>query len=167
MKKGILVGIVGMVFAMNSYAYVDSAKVLSVQAVYKDYSESVPYQYCEKKKFWSNGNSGDTTTQELKGALLGGVIGNQFGGGSGKDAMTIFGALLGSSMAKDDARESNRGNSGYYYRDVCETRYKKNYESVVSHYRVKYEYNGNISYGSTRYKPNGHVKIRVSSTIVE
>lgn len=35
------------------------------------------------------------------GALVGGVIGNQFGGGSGRDVATILGAILGSSMAKN------------------------------------------------------------------
>ena len=35
------------------------------------------------------------------GALVGGIIGNQFGGGSGKDVATILGAIIGSSMAKN------------------------------------------------------------------
>jgi len=35
------------------------------------------------------------------GALVGGVIGNQFGGGSGRDVATILGAIVGSSMANN------------------------------------------------------------------
>jgi len=35
------------------------------------------------------------------GALIGGVIGNQFGGGSGKDVATILGAIIGASMANN------------------------------------------------------------------
>tara|TARA_R110002050_G_scaffold51867_5_gene118803 strand:+ start:569 stop:1063 length:495 start_codon:yes stop_codon:yes gene_type:complete len=35
------------------------------------------------------------------GALIGGVIGNQFGGGSGKDVTTILGAIIGSLMAQN------------------------------------------------------------------
>lgn len=35
------------------------------------------------------------------GALIGGVIGHQFGGGSGKDVATILGAMIGSSMANN------------------------------------------------------------------
>lgn len=34
------------------------------------------------------------------GALLGGVIGNQFGDGSGRDVATILGAIIGGSTAK-------------------------------------------------------------------
>ena len=33
------------------------------------------------------------------GALIGGVIGNQFGGGSGRDVATILGAVIGGSIA--------------------------------------------------------------------
>ena len=37
----------------------------------------------------------------LGGALIGGVIGHQFGGGSGQDAATILGAIIGASAASD------------------------------------------------------------------
>jgi len=35
------------------------------------------------------------------GALIGGAIGNQFGGGSGRGVATILGAIIGGSMAHD------------------------------------------------------------------
>jgi uncharacterized protein YcfJ len=38
--------------------------------------------------------SGDgSATNEIFGSILGGAIGNQFGGGSGKKVMTVAGAL--------------------------------------------------------------------------
>ncbi|KTF18067.1 glycine zipper 2TM domain-containing protein [Pseudoalteromonas sp. H105] len=42
------------------------------------------------------------------GALLGGVIGNQFGGGSGRTAATILGSVIGGNIAH------NRQKSSYY-----------------------------------------------------
>lgn len=42
------------------------------------------------------------------GAVLGGVIGHQFGGGSGQDVATVLGALLGAGVA-------NQGSSKSYY----------------------------------------------------
>ncbi|QIZ76656.1 glycine zipper 2TM domain-containing protein [Ferrimonas lipolytica] len=59
------------------------------------------------------------TTQELQndqysgwktfgGALLGGLIGNQFGDGSGRDVATVLGAIAGGGMAR------NRNPSSYY-----------------------------------------------------
>jgi outer membrane lipoprotein SlyB len=41
------------------------------------------------------------------GALVGGVIGNQFGGGSGRDIATVLGAIIGGSIA------SNQQNTSY------------------------------------------------------
>ncbi|MCJ8319717.1 MAG: glycine zipper 2TM domain-containing protein [Colwellia sp.] len=35
------------------------------------------------------------------GALIGGVIGNQFGGGSGRDIATVLGAIIGGNMANN------------------------------------------------------------------
>jgi outer membrane lipoprotein SlyB len=42
------------------------------------------------------------------GALMGGVIGNQFGGGSGRDVATILGAIIGGSMANDHHEQDKR-----------------------------------------------------------
>jgi len=35
------------------------------------------------------------------GALIGGVIGNQFGGGSGRDVATVLGAIIGGNIANN------------------------------------------------------------------
>jgi len=42
------------------------------------------------------------------GALIGGVIGNQFGGGSGRDVATILGAIIGGSVANDRRRQPKK-----------------------------------------------------------
>ncbi len=42
------------------------------------------------------------------GALIGGVIGNQFGGGSGRDVATILGAIIGGSVANDRRRHPEK-----------------------------------------------------------
>jgi outer membrane lipoprotein SlyB len=42
------------------------------------------------------------------GALVGGVVGHQFGGGSGQDVATVLGALLGAGIG------NNYGNNDYY-----------------------------------------------------
>lgn len=38
----------------------------------------------------------------FKGAMLGGIIGHQFGSGSGRDVTTILGAIIGASIAGED-----------------------------------------------------------------
>jgi len=42
------------------------------------------------------------------GALIGGVIGNQFGGGSGRDVATILGAIIGGSVAHNRHNQPKR-----------------------------------------------------------
>jgi len=42
------------------------------------------------------------------GALIGGVIGHQFGGGSGRDVATILGAMIGGSIANNNHNQPQR-----------------------------------------------------------
>lgn len=41
------------------------------------------------------------------GALLGGVVGNQFGGGSGRTVATILGSVIGGSVAHNKQQQSH------------------------------------------------------------
>lgn len=67
----------------------------------------------------------------LAGALIGGAIGNQFGQGDGKDAMTILGAIVGAN-----AGSNNRPVVGYEVRDRCQDQVSTQYVDVFSHYTV-------------------------------
>lgn len=70
------------------------------------------------------------------GALLGGVLGHQIGGGSGRDIATVGGALAGGVVGSN----VNRGNNNNYAQDVrrCE-----NVASTTPQYwDVTYEYRG-------------------------
>ncbi|MGS0680158.1 glycine zipper 2TM domain-containing protein [Shewanella sp. 125m-7] len=53
----------------------------------------------------------NTGWKTFGGALIGGVIGHQFGGGSGQDVATVLGALLG-------ARVGNRYGDNSYYEEL-------------------------------------------------
>lgn len=55
---------------------------------------------------YSNTYGGEASTfDKLGGAIIGGVIGNQFGGGSGKDALTVLGAIAGADVMEKQARK--------------------------------------------------------------
>lgn len=53
----------------------------------------------------------------LAGAVIGGVVGNQFGSGRGKDVMTAAGAVGGAVAGKKI--DENRVENGTTYREVC------------------------------------------------
>ena len=73
---------------------------------YKNVIQQTPYrvEVCQDRLQPAGDGS---ATNELVGALFGGAIGNQFGNGDGKDAMTLFGALMGASLAHDEELANN------------------------------------------------------------
>jgi uncharacterized protein YcfJ len=86
--------------------------------------------------------SGDgSATNELVGALFGGAIGNSFGKGDGKDAMTLFGALMGASLAHDDELANNPGTKTVTVCDV-QTRYEEEVSEVYSHSTITFRLEG-------------------------
>lgn len=77
-----------------------------------------------------NGSAGDV----FAGAVIGGAIGNQFGNGNGKDAMTALGALVGMGVANQPRREV----VGYDYQQICENVEVVDNVYSFSHYEVTY-----------------------------
>jgi len=81
-------------------------------------------------------NTGKAQTGEvLGGAIIGGILGNQVGGGKGKDAATILGAILGADFA--NKKSGTKTIVGYKRTTVCEdnptfvTEVKKVYEYSI------------------------------------
>jgi uncharacterized protein YcfJ len=85
-------------------SYTDNAQVVSIEDVYREHTIKQPYQDCYTKEFRQRVSGDGSATNEIFGGILGGAIGNQFGGGSGKKVMTVAGALLGASIANDNER---------------------------------------------------------------
>ena len=72
----------------------------------------------------------DNTANVAAGAIIGGAIGNQFGSGDGKTAMTVLGAILGANSAQNNQRYSEEVVT------QCETRY----DQVVTGYLITYRW---------------------------
>lgn len=83
-------------------------------------------------------NTGDT----IVGAIIGGAIGNQFGNGNGKDAMTVLGAIVGADVANRNA-QGNRV-IGYRQEQQCNnvTNYISTQEQVYSHSTIVWREGG-------------------------
>lgn len=89
------------VFASETWGEVESSTPIS-----KNIVQRVPQTVCNIVQvpvydYRGQASSGDV----LVGALLGGTIGHQFGNGSGKDAMTVLGAILGADHANKNSRQ--------------------------------------------------------------
>jgi uncharacterized protein YcfJ len=100
----------------------------------------------------------------LVGAIVGGVIGHQFGSGRGNDAATAVGSIVGAAIGNSAAV---RANANYrpteYSRPIrrCETRYQSREEQRIDGYRVVYSYNGRKYATDMPYDPGKRLRIRV------
>ena len=110
-----------------------------VTDTYKTIIKQIPYrvEVCQDKVQHSGDGS---ATNELVGALFGGAIGNSFGKGDGKDAMTLFGALMGASLAHDD--EVAKGPTRTVTVCDVETRYEESVSEVYSHSTITFSLKG-------------------------
>ncbi|WP_372873452.1 glycine zipper 2TM domain-containing protein [Shewanella sp.] len=89
-------------FSANLSAAYERNKAMPVEKVL--YGELVSVRRVTQQELVEDRHSGWRT---FGGALLGGVIGHQFGGGSGQDVATVLGALVGGAVA-------NRAGGDYY-----------------------------------------------------
>ncbi len=142
-------------------SYTDYAEIISVEDVYRTHTIREPYQDCYIQEFYQRQGGNDSATPEIMGGLLGGLVGRQFGKGKGKDAATIAGALLGASIAHDDDLAKSK-TGRVVTREVCETKYRNDFERRLSNYLVKYSYDGRTFTDTTTIKPAGtSIKVRV------
>lgn len=81
----------------------DRNQAMPVEKV--EFGQVVSVRNITQKQLVEDRNTGWKT---FGGALIGGVIGHQFGGGSGQDVATVLGALLGAGVG------NRYGDSSYY-----------------------------------------------------
>ena len=137
MKK--LIALFTVALSMSAMA----SNPYSVRAIvfdhYKSVVKQIPYEVEVCKRVHQGTNDG-SATNEIIGAIFGGVIGNQFGEGDGKDAMTLAGMFLGASLAHDD--ELAQGPGVITTKCYIETRYEESVHKVYSHSTITFRING-------------------------
>ncbi len=167
MNKTSLIAAVGfgvMLISQTSLAgprhgYQDTARVLKVKPIYETVRVNNPRRRCWDEPVYHRGRS-NSAVPTIAGAILGGAIGNQFGKGSGRDAMTIAGTLLGGAIGHDMGdRHVGPGYETMQRRCKVVNRFR-NREEVVG-YRVKYRYNGKIGWTRTDTHPGKRISVKV------
>lgn len=144
--------------------YEATARVVSVEPIYRQVEVSVPVEECwrEKVRVTSYRDySRDSFVAPIAGAILGGVVGNQFGGGSGKDALTLGGALLGATIG-DNVRKRHHRSMSPRYQQRCTTAYRYETRKELDGYHVLYRYDGEVSRIRMPYDPGHTIRVRVS-----
>jgi uncharacterized protein YcfJ len=126
----------------NQEGFYDSAKVVNVEPIVRKVWYQRPHEECYRKEPSHKGRRSYTSV--IGGGLIGGVIGNRFGKGHGREVMTIAGTLLGASIGDDLYRGRGLYRQSSASRKVCDVRYSSHTEEEVSGYHVTYRYKGKL-----------------------
>jgi len=107
----------------------------------------------------SQASTGDT----IIGAVIGGAVGSQFGKGSGKDAMTVLGAIAGADIVNKNASNSSQI-VGYRQEQTCNNVKFYETQEQVKNYTITYEWNGNqgrtVTYNN--YRVGDRIPVNIS-----
>lgn len=155
MKK--LVATVLAVMSPLAYSgtFTDYAEVYSVYPIREMYS--VPTEHCRNEIVTREHRS---VGGPLIGAITGGVVGHQFGKGSGRDAATVIGALTGAVVG------DRMSDPAYREEKVrrCTTEYEQ--RERITGYSVTYRYGGRTFSEVMREDPGKEVTLSVTATPV-
>lgn len=130
--------------------------------------QETEYRTVRHEESYYPGRRADSAVPAIAGGILGGVIGRQFGSGSGRDAMTAVGVLVGASVASEAARNDGYGDRrvSYEQRPVtverCETTVSYQVEERIEGYRVTYVYAGREYTTTTASHPGNRIPVRVT-----
>ncbi|MBU2870825.1 glycine zipper 2TM domain-containing protein [Colwellia sp. E2M01] len=87
-------------FSLSSTAAYERNKAVPVKQVL--FGTVVSVRNISQEELIKDKNSGWKT---FGGALIGGVIGNQFGGGSGRTIATVLGTVIGGNVANNNSQD--------------------------------------------------------------
>jgi uncharacterized protein YcfJ len=143
MKK-ILTALATVIFASSANAgQTVYATVISVTENPAQRYVEAPVQTCTEVQvpIYRTVRTAPSSGDALTGAIIGGIIGNQFGSGSGRDAMTALGAIVGANSATGRTYQEL---TGYHSQYQCTTSYTGQLQTVIS-YTLVVRWNGNTS----------------------
>jgi uncharacterized protein YcfJ len=144
-------------------SYQKTARVTGVEPLYTTVRVSAPQRECyQRPQHLTEYRPRESYTSTIAGGLIGGVIGNQFGKGSGNTAMTIAGTLLGGSIGRDAGGYSSPVNSDYGRGEKCHITERVHQEQRIDGYLVTYHYQGQTYTTQMKHYPGKRIPVNVS-----
>jgi len=145
----------------------DYAKVISARPIIRYVTVNRPVRECwqDTEYYTSYHRPHGVAGSTLAGAIIGGVVGHQFGSGRGNDAATVAGSLIGAAIGNSAAHRR----AGVSYGPVrharpierCQTHYRGRQERRIDGYNVVYRYKGQKYATRMPYDPGNRIKVRV------
>lgn len=150
-------------FAQNGVEY-KNYKVKYSTPKYTKIQYSQPVEVCQEvqipKYSYASQSHNSIGIDTIIGATAGVVIGNQIGGGSGRDAAKIVGGLLGAKMA-NSMRKPKRHLQGYETQTQCNTSYETEYKNEISGYENHFYIDG-IKHMKFSQTPLKRVRVKIT-----
>lgn len=173
MKRSVIICLTTLLAAgVQAQTFNDTARVRAVNPQYENVS--APRNDCTNQ--WVTEQQPVASSRNYGGLALGGiagaVLGNQVGGGRGRQAATALGAVVGALTGEQLANQNSLG-SGYQQgsplqqRQVQNCRAVNDVQSRLTGYQVEYEYRGQVYSTVTRENPGRTLPVRVSVVPVE
>lgn len=151
-----------VVAASSAVAETVHGTVISVTPNYVYTRVDVPYQSCIEQDVpvYGTVRTAPSTGDVLAGAIIGGAIGNQFGSGSGQDAMTVLGAIVGANSVNSSTRQEV---IGYRTEVTCTTQYQTENQQYIEDYTVVVRWGNNTStiYTEKHYAVGDRVRLQI------
>lgn len=141
----------------------DYAQVLSAEPIVRYVTVTTPVRECweDVEYYTADRRAPGEGASTLVGAIIGGVVGHQFGSGRGNDAATVAGTLIGAAIGNDAAR---RGHTPMQYSrpvERCRTTMREHEEERIDGYNVVYRYKGQRYSTRMPYDPGREIRVRV------
>jgi len=127
-----------------------NARVTGVRAVVGAPSERC---WIERQQVERNSNDNNATGRTLLGAVLGGVIGHQIGGGTGRDIATVGGAVVGGALGNRSAQ----GGTETVQQDV--RRCSSVASTIPAYWDVDYEFRGQQHHVQMASEPGSTISV--------
>lgn len=128
---------------LHAEGYTDYARVKSSEPQYERVSTDRQVCWNETVNVRDDRNySGNNTAGMILGGATGAIVGHQFGGGRGRDAMTAIGAVTGAMIGNKWGQNDNNRNDSYRTEEVRRCRNEPEWTQRITGYKVTYEYAG-------------------------
>jgi uncharacterized protein YcfJ len=148
----------------DANSYYTYAEVIAAEPIISQTVETIPHEECfsvRPRRVIRRNHRRSNVLPTLLGSLVGGVIGHQFGGGRGKKALTVAGALAGASMASNAAHSQEYESSDHAVYQRCTLTEEVREVESIEGYLVTYRYQGREFTRTTVDYPGSRIRLRV------